>query len=265
MRRLSRVAFLSALLIAFPSAFAQRGGHASGFSGHSGGFAGHSFSGGFSAPSFGRSAGFASRSFATAPRFSSAPMRSFGPRSGLVPGYRFPVEPARRGNGRGDGHYRPPYRGYGNGYGYSYPYTYANSWELLPWDLGYPDFTGYNDGYGDSDSASDPEQAAQPPQQPPADYAAPPDEGYRPDYSPYNYPSAPAVASASVAPEPQLTLIFKDGHQQTIRNYVLTQNKVIVLDEAASGREQQVPLAALDLPATEQAAQAAGLDFSPPA
>jgi hypothetical protein len=66
-------------------------------------------------------------------------------------------------------------------------------------------------------------------------------------------------------PEPQLTLIFKDGHQQTIRNYVLTHSEVIVVDQAASGRQQQIPLASLDVSATEEAAQQAGLDFSPPA
>jgi hypothetical protein len=251
MRRLSLVAFLSVLLIAFPSAFAQRAGHSSGFgghagggfSGHSGGFAGRSFGGGFSAPSFGRSSAFSARSYASAPRYTSvAPARAF------MPGYRLPAATASRRNG--NFRYRSPYRGYG------YAYPYANSWELLPWDLGYPDFTGYND----YDSAADPQQAAQ---QPPADSVPPPDEGYRPDYAPY--PGAPAVAAASVAPEPQLTLIFKDGHQQAIHNYALTHDEVIVLDDAASGRQQQVPLAALDLPATEQAAQQAGLDFSPPA
>ena len=265
MRKVSLVAFLSALLIAVPSAFAQRAEHASGFSGHSGGFAGRSFGAPhFSAPSFGRSASFAPRSFATAPRFTyTAPMRSFMPRSGLAPGYRMPVEPARRRDERGRERYHSPYRGYG----YGYPYVYTNSWELLPWDVGYSDFTGYDDGYdsddspGDSAAAQQPADYAQPPQ-PPPDYAVPPDEGYRPDYTPSSYPSAPA---APVAPEPQLTLIYKDGHRQTIRNYVLTQNKVIVLDDAASGREQQVPLSVLNLQATEQAAQQAGLDFSPPA
>jgi hypothetical protein len=40
---------------------------------------------------------------------------------------------------------------------------------------------------------------------------------------------------------------------------------VIVLDQAASGRQQRIPLAALNLPATEQAAEQSGLDFTPPA
>ena len=72
-------------------------------------------------------------------------------------------------------------------------------------------------------------------------------------------------SSDSVAAEPQLMLIFNDGHQEGIHNYVLTSSAVIVLDQAASGRQQRVPLTSLNLPATEQAAQQAGLDFTPPA
>ena len=38
---------------------------------------------------------------------------------------------------------------------------------------------------------------------------------------------------------------------------------VIVLDKAAAGRQERIPLTDLNLPATEAAAQAAGLDFAP--
>jgi hypothetical protein len=62
-----------------------------------------------------------------------------------------------------------------------------------------------------------------------------------------------------------LTLVFNDGHRESIRNYVLTSSSVIVLDQAASGHQQRIPLATLDLNATEEAAQQAGLDFTPPA
>jgi hypothetical protein len=37
------------------------------------------------------------------------------------------------------------------------------------------------------------------------------------------------------------------------------------MDRAAAGYQQKIPLSALNLPATEQAAQQAGLDFTPPA
>jgi hypothetical protein len=244
MRRMFSVAFLSVLLIALPSAFAQRGGRSSG--GHASGSIGHSF-GGFSGSGFaGRSSGFASRSYATAPRFTAtAPVRSF------ASAYRSPydgITAARRPDGRSGFHYRSPYRGYGV-YG---GYPYANSWELLPWDLGYPDFTGYNDSGADA-------------AQQPAASVAPPDDGYRPDYERPSYQMPPATAANSVASEPELTLIFNDGHREAIRNYVLTPDTLIVMDQAASGRQQQIPLVSLNLPATEQAAQQAGVDFSPPA
>jgi hypothetical protein len=252
MRRMFPVAMLSALLLIFPSAFSQRGGHAGGFGGsHAGGSVGHSF-GGFSGGSFGRSSGFSARGFSTAPRM------SFGtPGRGFMPAYRTPYlgsTAARRPDGRSGFRYRSPYRGYGVYSGYPY---YANSWELLPWDLGYPDFTGYGDNDSESDGA-----------QQPAESVAPPDDGYRPDYGEpayQGYQESSTSIPDSVAAEPQLTLIFNDGHQEAIRNYVLTSDTVVVLDQAASGRQQRIPLTSLNLPATEQAAQQAGLDFSPPA
>jgi hypothetical protein len=240
MRRMFSVAFLSVLLIALPSAFAQRGGHASG--GHASGSIGHSV---FSGSGFaGRSSGSASRSFATAPRFTStAPVRSFAPANRLPYGG---ITAARRPDGRSGSRYRSPYRGYGG-----YPY-YANSWALLPWDLGYPDFAGYSDSGADA-------------AQQPAASVAPPGDGYRPDYDEPAYQYSSGTAGNSVASEPELTLIFNDGHREAIRNYVLTRDALIVMDQAASGRQQQIPLASLNLPATEQAAQQAGVDFSPPA
>ena len=99
---------------------------------------------------------------------------------------------------------------------------------------------------------------------------APESDRYRPDYPDpaYGQPpyqDSPGVAADSVASEPELTLVFNDGHRESIRNYVLTSSSVIVLDQAASGRQQRIPLATLDLNATEEAAQQAGLDFTPPA
>ena len=255
MRRMWAVALVSTSLVAFSPAFAQHAGHAGGgFSGggHIGGSfsGGHSFSGGFSSGSsfrsgsFGRS--FASGSFASAPRFTStAPVRSVTPFGAL--------SAERRGDGRRDYRYRSPYRGYG-----FYGAPYVNSWEVLPWDLGYPDFTGYDDDSGDVA------------QQPEVPYVAAPDDGYRPEYGAPEYgqpeyQDAPSAVSTTDTAEPQLTLIFNDGHRQTIRNYAVTRDAVIVMDRAASGYQQKIPLSELNVEATEQAAQQAGLDFSPPA
>jgi hypothetical protein len=195
----------------------------------------------------------AARSLNSAPQFvSTAPSRAF------VPGYRipYPTPTADHRGVRGNSH-RPPYRGYG-----VYPYVYANSWELLPWDLGDSDFTG-DHGYG-YDSAYDP--LVDPAQQQPAA----PDDPYRTGYdaaSAQPYPAwqeSPSAVSETASSEPELILIFNDGHTEAIHNYVLTSNTLIVLDQAASGHQQQIPLVALNLSATEQAAQQAGLDFTPP-
>ena len=249
-RRVLPVAILCVLLAACPAAVAQRGG-AGHFGGHAGGFAGGGFHGSFSAPrSFGGVSGFAQRGFSTPPR-----MARTAPRYSAAPRYHSAFRPTYGADRRGRNHggrypYRSPYRGV-------YAYPYYNSWELLPWNLGYPDFTGYGDDPGTYQPS---DQAEAQPQ-----YVAPPDEGYRQDYAPpYKAAAAPAEPPAPMAPEPQLTLIFRDGHTQTIRNYMLTPITLIVMDQAASGREPRIPLSELNLPATEQAAQQAGLDFSPP-
>lgn len=217
---------------------------------------GHS-GGSFTAGAFSGSSRFAPRNFGNAPTFvSPAPSRAFSP------GFRVPytgTSGAWNHEGRERDrnlHDRSPYRSYG----YAYPYAYANSWELLPWDIGYPGFMGDVDdaGYGS--------------QQPIASEPAP-DDGYRLNYEgaaepPYGYggPESPDLSvTTTAASEPELTLIFNDGHREGIHNYLLTPDAVIVLDQAAAGRQQRVPLAALNLPATQQAAEQAGLEFSPPA
>ena len=137
-----------------------------------------------------------------------------------------------------------------------------SSWDLLPWDLGYPDFTGYGD---DDNTAGSNQAQTQPayeePHQPPQE-----DHGYRAEYTPAPYQSPASQPALSIPPhdEPRLTLIFKDGHTQAIRNYVLTSHDVIVMDDAASGRVPRIALSDLNLPATEQTARKDGLDFSPP-
>lgn len=160
-----------------------------------------------------------------------------------------------------------------------------DSWALMPWDYGYLDSNGYP---GDESGAAAAEPAAQAGEYPPAqpeEHRPASHEEHRPAYPaverevappPPPPPAEPAPLPAAAAPpttapsttalvgEPTLTLVFKDGHRQSVRNYALTGSSVIVLDNAASGRQQRIPLADLNVPATEQAAEAAGLDFSPP-
>ncbi len=291
MRRVAVVVFLSASLAVLPSALAQNAGHpglagsghpaggfggghvAGGTMGHvGGGFVGGSYvrpPGFVWSPGFVRSPGFAPRTLTPAPNFASS-----APRGAYVPGKRLPYGTSpggwssgnRRDHGRDrdrdrnrNFHYGSPYQGLGYG---GYPYLYANSWELLPGDVDANDFGTYGD-----DSGSETEQ-----QQPTAS-VLPPGDGYRPEYTgsaepPAEYAPQPAAEEqppASIAREPALTLIFSDGHREDIHNYVLTSDAVIVLDEAASGRQRRIPLSSLDLGATQQTAQQEGLDFTPPA
>jgi hypothetical protein len=281
MRRVLPVAILSALLTVMPAALAQRGGPAGhagaggfhgGYSGFHGGFSGYGgYHGGVPAPSFGQFVGSAPRIYGAAPHaFSTAPQ--YGMTAGRLPVYRPAYRPGypstyrptyraatrpgagteRRGWDRRDRD-RDHRRGYG---GYAYPYAYANSWDLAPWDLGYPDFNGYDEDQGAAQPVSQTEQQPE--------FEQPPDTSYRENYRPAGYERAAEPAPAPIAPEPQLTLIFKDGHTQQIRNYALTQGALLDLDQAGSGRVARIPLASLNLPATEKGARQAGLDFEPP-
>jgi hypothetical protein len=240
------------LLIATPGIQAQRGG------GHGGSGGGHSFGGGsFGSHSSGGGFSSAPRSFSSMPRMNwNAPQRSFSqgfsaprfssqraPYFGRGPGagYRQPGA----GNRREPFRYRSPYHFYASPYGYG----------GLPYELGYPDFNGYADS-GSGGSADDEAASSQESPSGPSGYG--PDDSYRPSYA-----AGSSVAAAPVS-EPVLTVVFRDGHTQQIRNYALTRASLIVLDDAASGRQQSISLDQIDLPATEQSAQNAGLDFHPP-
>jgi len=263
-------AVVAGFLIAGSAAWAQHGnfagGHGSFGGGVHGGFASHNFGGSV--------IGYPGRISTLAPHAIAMPGRAVfpAPAHAFSPGFapnRTGSQPAwrnggwRNGGWRDGGRERDRNRGFGYG-GYGYPGGYyANSWELLPYDLGYSDFMG-----DDTDPTAAQQSGAQP-----AESVPPPDSGYRPEYSGDEgapYPdqqayAAPSAPSAPIAPEPELTLIFRDGHTQAIHNYVLTPSDLVVLDQASTGRQQQIPLDELNLPATEKAAQQAGLDFSPPA
>jgi len=184
---------------------------------------------------------------------SPAPGYNFAPQRGISTGYRPPNgAPANSALNRSGGDHRGPFRPVYRGNGYV-GFPYLNSWTLLPWEIGYPDFTGYGADYYPQAQPTVEEQ-----EQP-----AQAGEDYRPEYA--QGPYAPAIRQqAAPAPEPKLTVIFKDGHTLTIRNYMITRSELIVLDDEASGREPRIPLSELNLPATEQAAQQDGTDFTPP-
>jgi hypothetical protein len=279
-------ALLASALAFAPAALGQRGagmgmGHPGHFSGHAGIQGGHPMGGAYSRGFNGFSSGYRAYPLTGVPR-----MVSPAPAHALNPGYRIPTltnggslgvqaygwnqARGRRGHEGYRGHdrdrdrrYRSPYRGFG-GYGYGYP-GYVNSWSVLPWDLSTSDWGGSDYSGDDGNLAA--QQVSPESQQQAETYEPSPESAYRPAYEGALSvpPPPPDVVAAPVAPEPELTLIFRDGHREAIHNYVLTRDTVVVLDQAASGRQQRISLADIDLAATQQSARAAGLDFTPPA
>ena len=70
----------------------------------------------------------------------------------------------------------------------------------------------------------------------------------------------PAVAS-SLFDSNAVTLVFKDGRpSQKIHNYALTRTTLYVTD----GRPREIPVAALDMAATEKTNREAGVSFRLP-
>jgi hypothetical protein len=140
-------------------------------------------------------------------------------------------------------------------YGYVNPYWGATEW-LGPGFLDYSGDTGYDgdtangqDGYGP--------------------YPAPPDElAVQPPYPPYPYSqyTGPAYGAAPQAPAPEkgaaVTLVYKDGRpSEQVRNFILTRTTLSVWD----GQHRDILVEDLDIPATEKANRAAGVDFELPA
>lgn len=267
---------VAGFLVAGPAALAQVGNFAGGHAntGRAGGFSSRGYTGSITGVP-GRIPTLAPHAIATPGQsVFTAPSHAFGP--GFAPpapafqpawnrGPWRDGSPHRDRDHDGDRHRdRDRHHGYG-GYGFygGYP-IYASGWSLLPYDSGFSDFSSDDTAQTAPDSGN----------APPAMDVPPPSNGYRPEYEGEPYPgpgvaayppATPAAPPPPLSPEPELTLIFKDGHTLAIHNYALTQSDVIVLDQADSGRQQRIPLVDLNLPATEQAAQQAGLDFSPPA
>ncbi len=239
-------AFLFAVLLAgAPAAVAQRGGRG-------GGAVRGGFSGGHAAASFAGRGAAISRGFvarptyaAVRPAYAARPAYSVAPRisSGRPSFYRRP------------GYGRPGFRivggsAYGIGYGLGYPYGYG----LYDSGVGFSSGDDYN-----------PNELAEVP----GPYADP-NAGAYADPSPgptvaENYPPVPAPAYRSAqptpAPEDAVTLIFKDGRPPLeIHNYALTRTTLYVTD----AKHRDIPVADLDLAATQKVNEDAGVHFQLP-
>jgi hypothetical protein len=146
--------------------------------------------------------------------------------------------------------FRQPYLPfYGAGFAYAYPAYFD------PGYLGDPGYAPYDDSaYA----------APQPPGGYPAQdyYPAPPPE--QADFAPpplYRPPYVRSQPEQDLGTETPVTLIFKDGRpSEQIQNYMLTRTTLYVQGQ----RLREIPVADLDLPATQKANKAAGLDFQLP-
>jgi len=151
----------------------------------------------------------------------------------------------------GHDHYR---HAYVSVYSYGYPYGYGFVPWVAPWggwigsgysdDNGYYDDSAINSGYQDAGYYSQPVQDQWP--EP------------RPAYQPQTVESL----SPQTEPSPAATLIFKDGRApEQIHNYLLSRTTVFVMDKP----QREIPVAQLDVAATEKVNRGYGVDFHLPA
>jgi hypothetical protein len=252
------------------SLWAQRAGHGGGFGGHAGFVGGH-VGGGFG----GRAASFAGHSYSGAHigngRFYGGMRSGFSRGSAHAYNRGLSGHPYLHDRFRNGFHDRDHDRfrdrefhgncyGYGcwGGYGYGYPWWGAY-YDPFAWDWNYDDAqfdADYNNNLAQADEMN--EQSLEQQQmlrQEEEDrdqdlYAANhPPSSQHPDYQ-QGTPIAPPTV-----------LVFRDHHQQEIQNYAIVGQTLWVL---GSTRNQKVPLAELDLPATEKANDDRGVTFQPP-
>jgi hypothetical protein len=205
---------------------------------------------------------------------------------------RYSVQGRPYGGGASVGNARPSFyhpgwnrrRGYAAPYGYGVGVGYVGYGWLDANDPGYDSGYGYDSGE-DAGSGDNGAYDVGPYQDPGVagegyDDAAAGEAGLAPDAEEQPVPYAPAARgyeagaarTSSVAPstpvaKPSLynndavTLIFKDGRApEKIYNYALTRTTLYVTD----AKRQEIPVAALDLAATEKVNRAAGVRFQLP-
>ena len=87
-------------------------------------------------------------------------------------------------------------------------------------------------------------------------------EMMREDQAQRDFRGAPAPPAAVEEKPPATLFVYRDGHQVEVQNYAILGKTLWVFSEKATRR---VPLADLDLAATERANEARGIDFNAPA
>lgn len=136
--------------------------------------------------------------------------------------------------------------------GYYFPYDYGYGYNDFGYDVNGP---GVDDSmeqnYPTGPTIFDRNGAA------PAPRPQMPSTDYRAELNP-----EPPKPAAPVADQPSTVLIFKDGHEQEIKNYAILGN---TLYDLSDGRTRKVQLAELDLPATVKQNDDRGITFELPA
>jgi hypothetical protein len=157
------------------------------------------------------------------------------------------------------------------GFGFRAPYGYAVApgYDDYGWldadESGYGDGYGYGDdgGYGDGPGVAADGYGDQAPEnyvEQPGGYAQPQTAVEPPYEERAEVARGPAVAP-TLFDSNAVTLVFKDGRPpQKIHNYALTRTTLYVTD----GRPREIPVAALDLVATEKTNREAGVSFRLP-
>ncbi len=171
--------------------------------------------------------------------------------------------------GYGRGWYGYPYRGWGYGYGrWGYPW-----WG---WGVGLAWYPGWGWGWGWDDSSYD-------------SYNSYPADNYASTYTAPQYPSYVYVTPPDYSENDQTqdqisqlqsevnelkaqqsqgkgtgldtTLVFRDGHRETVQNYAIVGKTLWVFNET---RAKKVPLSELDLSATKRDNEDRGVEFNIP-
>jgi len=129
---------------------------------------------------------------------------------------------------------------------YAVPYGYYDQGDAL--DDG-PQAEQYNGG----PTVFDRRGSGQVPRPPQTDYFAP--------YPAESTPSGQQAETAPAADQPETVLVFKDGHQLEVENYVIVGSTLYDLTE---GRRHKIPLSELDLDSTTKQNGDRGIDFQLP-
>lgn len=182
--------------------------------------------------------------------FGAAQVGVAGPGAGIRPGRRYHDQQK----------YRPEY---GVAEGYALPYVVSGGYGTPAVSGGGVSSTNSSESRSMMGVAGQGEASLRDGPAPVADAPS----GNRP---PYRGETDRQSEAASTGPnviqshEPVLVLVMKNGGRRKVRNYALTPQTLIDLDEAASGKEVEIPLGEINLAATKKAAAEAGLSFAVP-